>query len=61
MVLRVAGSEKIPTWQIPASIVVGFISVGIFLWAASKVFRIGVLMYGKPPNIPTLIKWIRMA
>lgn len=61
MVLRVAGSEKIPTWQIPASIVVGFISVGVFLWAASKVFRIGVLMYGKPPNIPTLIKWIRMA
>ncbi len=61
MVLRVAGSEKIPTWQIPASIAVGFISVGVFLWAASKVFRIGVLMYGKPPNIATLIKWIRMA
>lgn len=61
MVLRVAGSEKIPTWQIPASIIVGFISVGVFLWAASKVFRIGVLMYGKPPNIATLIKWVRMA
>lgn len=61
MVLRVAGSEKIPTWQIPASIVVGFISVGGFLWASAKVFRIGVLMYGKPPNIGTLIKWIRMA
>ncbi len=61
MVLRVAGSEKIPTWQIPASIAVGFISVGVFLWAASKVFRIGVLMYGKPPNIATLIKWVRMA
>jgi ABC-type Na+ efflux pump permease subunit len=61
MVLRVAGSEKIPTWQIPASIIVGFISVGVFLWAASKIFRIGVLMYGKPPNFPTLIKWIRMA
>lgn len=61
MVLRVAGSEKIPTWQIPASIVVGFISVGVFLWAAAKVFRIGVLMYGKPPNIATLIRWVRMA
>lgn len=61
MVLRVAGSEKIPTWQIPASIVVGFIWVGVFLWAAAKIFRIGVLMYGKPPNFGTLIRWIRMA
>jgi ABC-2 type transport system permease protein len=61
MVLRVAGSEKIPAWQIPATIVVGFISVGVFLWATAKIFRIGVLMYGKAPNLGTLIRWIRMA
>jgi ABC-2 type transport system permease protein len=61
MVLRVAGSEKIPAWQIPASILVGFISVGVFLWATAKIFRIGVLMYGKAPNLGTLIRWIRMA
>jgi len=61
MVLRIAGSEQIPAWQIPASIVVGFLSVAVFLWASAKIFRIGVLMYGKPPNIGTLIKWVRMA
>ncbi|MBY0308990.1 MAG: ABC transporter permease [Phycisphaerales bacterium] len=61
MVLRVAGSEKIPTWQIPATIVVGFLWVGVFLWATAKIFRIGVLMYGKAPNFGTLIRWIRMA
>lgn len=61
MVLRLAGSEKVPTWQIPASIVFGFVSVFIALWAAAKVFRIGVLMYGKPPSFKVLFKWIRMA
>lgn len=61
MVLRLAGSEKIPSWQLPVSIVVGVVSVVVFMWAAAKIFRVGVLMYGKPPNFLTLLKWIRMA
>jgi ABC-2 type transport system permease protein len=61
MVLRLAGSEPVPLWQIIASIIAGFFFVVVFLWAAAKVFRIGVLMYGKPPNFRTLIKWVRMA
>ncbi len=61
MILRLAGSEKIPFWQVGASIAVGIFAVFVFLWAAAKVFRIGVLMYGKPPNFKTLIHWIRMA
>jgi ABC-2 type transport system permease protein len=61
MVLRLAGSEPIPVWQIPASMVAGVLySIGA-AWGAAKVFRIGVLMYGKPPNLRTLIKWVRMA
>ena len=31
----------------------------VFAWAAAKIFRIGVLMYGKPPNLATLIRWAR--
>ncbi|MBS0188175.1 MAG: ABC transporter permease [Planctomycetes bacterium] len=61
MVLRISGSEPIPMWQIPASIAVGLLTVVFMCYAAAKIFRIGVLMYGKPPNLPTLIKWIRMA
>jgi len=61
MVLRLSGSEKVPTWQIPATIIVGLIAVVIFAWASAKIFRIGVLMYGKPPNFGTLLRWIRMA
>lgn len=61
MVLRLSGSEKVPTWQIPATIVVGLIAIVVFAWASAKIFRIGVLMYGKPPNFGTLLRWIRMA
>ena len=61
MVLRLGGTEPIPTWQIPASIVVGLFTVVFCAWAAAKVFRIGVLMYGKPPNFKTLVRWVRMA
>lgn len=61
MVSRLGGSEPIPMWHVPASIVVGILTVLACLWLAGKVFRVGVLMYGKPPNFATLIRWIRMA
>lgn len=61
MVIRLCGSEPVPTWQIPVAIAVGVVSVVIAAWAAAKVFRIGALMYGKPPDFKTLLRWIRMA
>jgi len=61
MVLRLAGSEPVPFWQIPATILIGIVYAIIAAWGAAKIFRIGVLMYGKPPNFATLIKWVRMA
>lgn len=61
MVVRLAGSEKIPFWQVPVSIAIGVASMIFMAWAAAKIFRIGVLMYGKPPNLKTLIRWVRMA
>ncbi|MBX3386923.1 MAG: ABC transporter permease [Phycisphaeraceae bacterium] len=61
MVLRLGGSEPVPFWQIPASIALGIATVGVALWATAKIFRIGVLMYGKPPSFGTLISWVRMA
>jgi ABC-2 type transport system permease protein len=61
MVVRLAGSEKIPFWQVPATIAIGVASMAFMAWAAAKIFRIGVLMYGKPPNFKTLVRWVRMA
>ncbi|MGQ0628342.1 MAG: ABC transporter permease, partial [Phycisphaerales bacterium] len=61
MVVRLAGSEPIPAWQAPVAVLIGIVSMIVSAWAAAKIFRVGILMYGKPPNVRTLIRWIRMA
>jgi ABC-2 type transport system permease protein len=61
MLLRMASNTPPPLWQVWLSIAVGVGSVFCALWIAAKVFRIGILMYGKPPNFATLIRWIRAA
>ncbi len=61
MLLRMASTQPPPWWQVWLSIAVGVASVAGAVWVASKVFRIGLLMYGKPPNLKTLVRWVRMA
>ena len=62
MALRLAASgDPVPAWQVVATIVWGFAWVGVFLWAGAKVFRVGILMQGKPPTPRELWRWIRMA
>jgi len=61
MLLRMASSTPPPLWQVWLSIAIGVASVFCALWVAAKVFRIGLLMHGKPPNFATLLRWIRAA
>ena len=61
MMLRLASLSPPPAWQVWLSILVGVGAVFGALWFAAKVFRIGLLMYGKPPNFRTLIRWARAA
>lgn len=61
MVLRLGGSEPIPSWQHPVALLISAVTSLAVLWGAAKIFRIGILMYGKPPNFKTLLHWVRMA
>jgi ABC-2 type transport system permease protein len=61
MLLRVASSAPPPTWQVWVSIAAGVAGALGALWFAAKVFRVGALMFGKPPNLKTLIAWVRAA
>ena len=61
MLLRMASSMPPPIWQVWISIAISVASVFCALWFTAKVFRIGLLMYGKPPNFATLIRWVRAA
>ena len=61
MLLRLASTSPPPAWQVWLSIAIGVLGVVAALWFAAKVFRIGLLMFGKPPNFATLVRWIRAA
>ena len=61
MAIRLGGAQDIPMWQIVATMVIGWLAVLGGMWFTAKVFRIGVLMYGKPPNLKTLLLWVRQA
>jgi ABC-2 type transport system permease protein len=58
MILRLtAATEPVPLWQIVAATAWGFVSAAGLLWLAARIFRVGVLMQGKPPTPKELIRW----
>ncbi len=60
MILRVSQTtDPVATWQIWTTAIIGILGVLAVGWAAVKIFRIGVLMYGKPPSFLDLLKWLR--
>ncbi len=59
MILRItASTEPVAMWQVIVSIFIGLLSVLAMVWMCGRIFRIGVLMQGKPPSILQLAKWI---
>lgn len=50
-----------PAWQIALSIVLTTLTVIAVIWLCGRIYRVGVLMYGKRPTLPEIIKWIRYA
>ncbi|MEY2853214.1 MAG: hypothetical protein RL030_346 [Pseudomonadota bacterium] len=61
MLARMASATPPPTWQPILSLGLSVLTAAAAVWFASKVFRIGLLMHGKPPNFATLVRWARMA
>jgi ABC-2 type transport system permease protein len=59
MLLRLTSSVPPPLWQVWLSIAVGVLGACAALWFAARVFKIGLLMYGRPPDFATLIRWVR--
>jgi ABC-2 type transport system permease protein len=60
MFLRVA-LQSPPIWQIAVSIVLMIATVFGLVWVCSRIYRVGILMYGKKPTLPEIVKWIKYA
>ena len=61
MILRVCADPDIPLWQVVTTLALLWACVAVTIWCAAKIFRVGVLMYGKPPSLRELATWIRRA
>jgi ABC-2 type transport system permease protein len=60
MFLRVA-LQSPPWWQIVLSIGLMIATIGGLIWVCGRIYRVGILMYGKKPTLPEIMKWIRYA
>ena len=58
MFLRMA-SETPPAWQFVVSITLMVASILATLWFSSRLYRVGILMYGKRASLPELLRWLR--
>jgi ABC-2 type transport system permease protein len=60
MFARTVASEP-PVWHILVSVLVSLVTIVVFFWATAKIFRVGILSYGKRPTIPELWRWMKVA
>lgn len=54
-------AETPPFWQIALSISVNAVAICGMVWLCARVYRVGMLMYGKRATLPEVWKWIREA
>jgi ABC-2 type transport system permease protein len=59
MMLRMAMPPGPPLWQVLLSVALLIATTGFCVWAGGRIFRVGILMQGKAPTLPELMKWIR--
>ena len=60
MLVRIVSMTP-PFWQIALSLGIGFATVLFLLWFAARVYRMGMLMYGKRASIPEAWRWVRQS
>ncbi len=52
---------NLPTYELALSLGILGVSIVAVTWIAARIYRVGILMKGKRPNIKELIRWIRTA
>ena len=58
MPMRMAMVE-VPTWEVAASFAITTLGCVLAIWFAARVYRVGLLMYGKRPTYGEMVRWLR--
>ena len=59
VVMMVRLPFDVPLWQIALSLLLLYGTSLLIVWLSAKIYRVGILMYGKKPSFKEMIKWIR--
>ena len=49
----------VPIYEQIISIIILYLTFTLCIWVAAKIYRVGILMYGKKPSYKELIKWLK--
>ena len=49
----------VPAWQIGSALLLLVVFTFLAAWVAGRIYRVGILMKGKRPNLPELVRWVR--
>ena len=58
MVLRQAVPPGVPLWQLLLGIALVLLTTIVFVFAASRIFRVGILMHGKGAGLSEMLHWV---
>jgi ABC-2 type transport system permease protein len=53
------GMAPVPFWQIALSVILLVLAIWGVLWFSSRLYRVGILMYGKRATLPEILRWVR--
>ena len=59
IVMMVRLPFDIPVWELALSFALLFATAILIIWFSAKIYRVGILMYGKKPSIKEMIKWVK--
>lgn len=61
MPLRISAGSNVSNFEILASVALLVVAVFLMMWLAGKIFRTGILMYGKRPSLREIYRWLRVS
>lgn len=59
IVMMVRAPFDVPVWQLLTSISLLVVTLLLTVWLSSKIYRVGILMYGKKPSWKEIVKWLK--
>jgi ABC-2 type transport system permease protein len=54
-------SVQVPAWEIATSLALVALACAGCIWLSARIYRVGLLMYGKRPSMGELVRWVRQA